>query len=71
MYEITYCDPEGYLCRDTFEGDWFDLQQEIKVMRANGCYDIYAADISNPEPPDDCDYECGFDPYAGCYTDDC
>ena len=20
---------------------------------------------------DDCDYECGFDPYEGCYTDDC
>lgn len=25
----------------------------------------------DPEPPDDCDYEVGFDPYAGCYTDDC
>lgn len=23
------------------------------------------------EEPDDCDYEVGFDPYAGCYTDDC
>lgn len=23
------------------------------------------------EPPDDCDYEVGFDPYAGCFTDDC
>ena len=23
------------------------------------------------EYPDDCDYECGFDPYAGCFTDDC
>lgn len=23
------------------------------------------------EEPDDCDYECGFDPYCGCYTDDC
>ena len=20
---------------------------------------------------DDCDYEVGFDPYLGCYTDDC
>lgn len=20
---------------------------------------------------DDCDYEVGYDPYAGCYTDDC
>lgn len=23
------------------------------------------------EEPDDCDYEVGYDPYAGCYTDDC
>ena len=23
------------------------------------------------EPPDDCDYEVGFDPYSGCFTDDC
>ena len=20
---------------------------------------------------DDCDYEVGYDPYSGCYTDDC
>lgn len=24
-----------------------------------------------PSDWDDCDYECGFDPYMGCYTDDC
>lgn len=23
------------------------------------------------EPEDDCDYEMGFDPYCGCFTDDC
>ena len=22
-------------------------------------------------PIDDCDDDCGFDPYMGCYTDDC
>ena len=21
--------------------------------------------------PDDCDFEMGFDPYCGCFTDDC
>ena len=21
--------------------------------------------------PDDCDYETGYDPYLGCFTDDC
>lgn len=24
-----------------------------------------------PSDWDDCDCECGFDPYMGCYTDDC
>ncbi len=23
------------------------------------------------EDYDDCDYECGYDPYMGCFTDDC
>lgn len=23
------------------------------------------------EEIDDCDYDCGFDPYLGCFTDDC
>lgn len=27
-------------------------------------------DWGEPDP-DDCDYEVGFDPYMGCYTDDC
>jgi len=25
----------------------------------------------DPEWEDDCDYEMGFDPYLGCFTDDC
>jgi hypothetical protein len=31
---------------------------------------IFGAE-DDPEPPDDCDYEVGFDPYSGCFTDDC
>lgn len=23
------------------------------------------------EPEDSCDYEVGYDPYSGCFTDDC
>lgn len=23
------------------------------------------------DEPDNCDDDCGFDPYLGCYTDDC
>lgn len=32
---------------------------------------FFGADEDEDEYPDDCDYEVGFDPYAGCYTDDC
>lgn len=34
---------------------------------------IFGADPEEDEcePPDDCDYEVGFDPYCGCFTDDC
>ena len=37
-------------------------------------YDICECFCSEEEPEDDyddCDYEIGFDPYMGCYTDDC
>ena len=34
-------------------------------------YGIYADEFySNEEEPDNCDDDCGFDPYLGCYTDD-
>ena len=32
---------------------------------------VFGADDEECEPPDDCDYEVGFDPYMGCFTDDC
>jgi hypothetical protein len=35
------------------------------------CQESLFGSEDDPEPPDDCDYEVGFDPYAGCYTDDC
>lgn len=31
---------------------------------------VFGADDED-DYPDDCDNECGFDPYMGCYTDDC
>lgn len=32
--------------------------------------DIFGADDED-DYPDNCDDDCGYDPYAGCYTDDC
>lgn len=55
---------------------WKDIDEEsFKVT-------VYGADerldeilepylYTHPADWDDCDYECGFDPYCGCYTDDC
>ena len=45
------------------------LPFEDCTCNCKGChhYDECFAD----EEPDDCDYEVGFDPYSGCYTNDC
>lgn len=32
---------------------------------------IFGAEDEEGYPDDGCDYEVGFDPYCGCYTDDC
>ena len=32
---------------------------------------VFGANDEDEYPDDDCDCECGFDPYCGCYTDDC
>ena len=49
VYEITYdyFSEDGYTdernIRERFEGNWFELQEYIKIMKNNGCYNIYAA----------------------------
>lgn len=50
VYEITYdyTSEEGYEETDNveqFEGTWSDLQDYIKQMRRNGCYNIDASEI--------------------------
>lgn len=47
MYEIIYdyTDESGYEFRnimETFEGTWTELQDYIKQMKENGCYNIDA-----------------------------
>ncbi len=61
-------------CQETIfalppESEDIPLPFEDCTQNCQGChhYDECFAD----EDTDDCDYECGFDPYAGCYTDDC
>lgn len=43
-----YTDDYGYECcncQDVFYGDWFELQECIKSMRRNGCYNIDAVAV--------------------------
>lgn len=51
-YEIIYdySDEYGYeYCnnKETFCGDWFELQNVIKQMRKNGCYNITAVCVED------------------------
>lgn len=50
--------------------------KEASVVCDENGEEVAFFDPENPEGSgepdwDDCDYECGFDPYCGCYTDDC
>ena len=49
---------------ETFEVTVYGVADELDDVVAPFCY-------TYPSDWDDCDYECGFDPYCGCYTDDC
>ena len=46
MYD--YCGEDGNEernIREEFEGSWTELQEHIKQMRKNGCYNITAAEV--------------------------
>lgn len=58
----------AYIDEETFEVSVYgvagEFMDELDDVLAPYCY-------TNPADWDDCDYDCGFDPYMGCYTDDC
>lgn len=56
LYTPEFCDG-NYCCKDCEE---CHIGHRIEEMESDG-YD----------EPSDRDLEMGFDPYAGCYTDDC
>ncbi|MBO6270974.1 MAG: hypothetical protein J6N19_17735 [Clostridium sp.] len=51
MYEIIYDYDNEYDTErnimETFTGDWFELQDYIKQMKANGCYNISASAVGD------------------------
>lgn len=57
---------------------WMDVNEDSFEVTVYGVTDLDELDdvlapyLSEPLLDwDDCDYECGFDPYCGCFTDDC
>ena len=48
---------------------WQDADEDYP--RCHFGDDIAPCEEEDYYDPDDCDYEVGFDPYSGCYTDDC
>ena len=57
---------------------WVDVDEDSFEVTVYGEFDIEVLDevmepylYTNPADLDDCDYDCGFDPYLGCFTDDC
>lgn len=53
-------------------GDW---QSGDDCLLWVDCIDMEIGEVvaerSDWDEPDNCDDDCGFDPYMGCYTDDC
>ena len=45
MYELIYDYEDEHNIHETLEGDWMELQDYIKRMRENGCYNIDATAI--------------------------
>ena len=60
---------------------WKDLDEETFEVTVYGVAGEQMDELDDVLAPylytrpadwdDDCDYEVGFDPYCGCYTDDC
>lgn len=45
MYEIVYDYEDEHNLVEIFEGSWHELQDYIKQMRRDGCYNIVATDV--------------------------
>lgn len=50
MYEIIYdVDDETRNIREIFHGGWFDLQDYVQSLRDDGCFNIAANWVGDPE----------------------
>lgn len=62
---------DGALVQDAFPNLSADVREQLVSGICPSCWDSMFSDDDEDEDYDDCDYEMGFDPYMGCYSDDC
>lgn len=69
-YNAEYSCTCDYYCSEPEEDDvdYRLAQIEKENLRE---WEIYEEIRREAEELDDCNYETGFDPYLGCFTDDC
>ncbi len=64
----------GALVQDAFPYLTADERETLVSGICPACWDrmfSFPNDEEDDELFDDCDYEMGFDPYLGCFSDDC
>lgn len=69
-YDATYSNDCEYWC-GAEEEDYLDYEMEQIEKDNLQEWQTYEEIHRECEELDDCDYEVGFDPYLGCFTDDC
>jgi len=74
--EKIFCPANGWDCPYYHDGDGACMMKEEEgVGPLHECddYDYFFGEdgIFPDEEPADIDDDCGYDPYMGCYTDDC
>ena len=67
---VKYAFPGASAIWEHIDDDSFEVTIYDADDRLDGIIEPYLFPVP-ADYWDDCDYECGFDPYMGCYTDDC
>lgn len=63
---------DGALVQDAFPYLSADEREMLISGICPTCWEkTFGGDENDYDEPDDIDDDCGFDPYMGCYTDDC
>lgn len=72
QWDLTPCAPcHGLLNGEVVQFDYHGIEfYDVWVDKTTGIVMVADADLDLDWEDDD-DLECGFDPYCGCYTDDC